>query len=234
MTSVGRTATIRLGLGGGGAQLLSVGKEAVNRVIALPDFGATLGGRKPRKRLRVEVVILSEPATGGAARPLATEAHAREALESAQTIFEREAGTVLFFDDWPRIRTIAEPAPHAALHVGCGASSWTQDLGEAGAYFRRMRSASGGVAGIGGRGEPITVFVVRDVAGKNGCSLGPLSAYVTVDRVRGPLIAHELGHSCGLWHSRSSGNLMLPAADSGTMTRLQQAVFRTSRHVTLA
>ena len=62
--------------------------------------------------------------------------------------------------------------------------------------------------------------------------MGPLSDYVTVDRVRGPLIAHELGHCCGLWHTKEAGNLMLPAANSETMTRTQQAIFRNSRHVT--
>jgi hypothetical protein len=85
---------------------------------------------------------------------------------------------------------------------------------------------------VTGYGEPIGVFVVRDIAGKGGCSMGPLSDYVTVDRVRGTLIAHELGHCCGLWHSGDAGNLMHPAANTETMTRSQRAIFRNSRHVT--
>ena len=157
----------------------------------------------------------------------------REALLVADELFRREANTELVWDDWPRIHTVEEPAPGHVLDVDCGARSWTQDLGEAGAYFRGKQR---GVASFGraatGYGEPIAVFVVRDIAGKGGCSLGPLSDYVTVDRVRGRLIAHELGHSCGLRHSRDTGNLMIPTADSETMTRAQQAVFRNSPHVT--
>jgi hypothetical protein len=135
------------------------------------------------------------------------------------------------------VHTIAEPAPEHALDVACGTASWRQDLGDAGAYFRsRLSEALGrstvSAGTVTGYGEPIGVFVVRDIAGKAGCSMGPLSDYVTVDRVRGTLIAHELGHCCGLWHTKEAGNLMLPAANTETMTRTQQAIFRNSRHVT--
>jgi hypothetical protein len=130
------------------------------------------------------------------------------------------------------------PAPAAALDVDCGARSWRQDLGEAGRYFRTtraeaLRGASSPAGGVTGYGGPVAVFVVRDIAGKAGCSMGPLSDYVTVDRVRGALIAHELGHACGLWHTKADGNLMLPAANREELTRTQVAVFRNSRHVTL-
>ena len=240
-TGVAATYGQRAGraLAGGGSQLLHVGTEAVNRALGAPGFVANLTGRGGRKRMRVCAVILSAPAEGdGAGRPLATEEKVRDALLLADEIFRREANTELFWPGWPRIHTIEAPAPDYALHVRCGTGSWTEDLGDAGVYFRNTLSAVlGGSAStarsVSGYGEPIAVFVVRDVAGKAGCSLGPLSDYVTVDRVRGRLIAHELGHCCGLWHVKDAGNLMLPAADSEDMTRAQQAIFRNSRHVTV-
>jgi hypothetical protein len=83
---------------------------------------------------------------------------------------------------------------------------------------------------------PVTVFVVRDVLGKAGCSLGPLVDYVTVDmgalksRTRRVLV-HELGHACGLPHSGAAGNLMLPRRMGERLQPWQVAVLRTSRHV---
>jgi hypothetical protein len=235
-----RYQVVGRGLLGGGSQLLNVGAEAVNRALGLPGLVANLSGVESRKRLRVRAVILSAPAEGEAGPagggPLASEEKVRDALCEADEIFRREANTELFWGDWPRIRTTRDPAPDYALDVSCGTGSWTQDLGRAGAYFRKLLAAQDGnpssARSVVGYGEPIAVFVVRDVAGKAGCSLGPLSNYVTVDRVRGRLIAHELGHCCGLWHVEDAGNLMRPAADSGAMTRAQRAVFRNSRHVT--
>jgi len=86
-------------------------------------------------------------------------------------------------------------------------------------------------------GAPLTVFVVRDVVGKCGCSLGPFGDYVTVDaeglggRTR-RILAHELGHSCGLRHKRDERNLMRPKGPGEELTAWQTAVFRSSRHVT--
>jgi hypothetical protein len=229
---VGAARAARLGLAGAGAELLNAGTEVVNRVLGVPGLAANLAGHARPKRLRVCAVILRAPD-----RPLATEQAVREALEVADGIFRREAETELVWDEWPRVHTVEDPSPGYALDVDCGANSWKQDLGGAGAYFRRtLEEALGDASAAGaratGHARPIGVFVVRDIAGKAGCSLGPLSDYVTVDRVRGPLIAHELGHSCGLWHTKEDGNLMLPAANREAMTRVQRAIFRNSRHVT--
>ena len=222
----------RLGLAGAAAELLNAGTDLANRVLGAPALAANLSGWVRPKRLRTCAVILGTR-HGAGVRPLAAEAAVREALHEAAAIFRRRANVELVFGEWPKVVTAAEPAPDAALDVACGRGSWLEDLGEAGAYFRRMHAlAGGGGASVTGYAEPITVFVVRDVAGKAGCSMGPLSDYVTVDRVRGPLIAHELGHACGLWHTGEPGNLMLPAATSEEMTRLQRAIFRNSRHVT--
>ena len=128
------------------------------------------------------------------------------------------------------------PAPAAALDAPCTSQGlWRTDLGPAGGFFRGLR-IRGGLRFIG-RGAPLTVFVVRDVVGKCGCSLGPLGDYVTVDaeglggRTR-RILAHELGHSCGLRHKPDERNLMRPKGPGEELTVWQTAVFRSSRHVT--
>ena len=90
---------------------------------------------------------------------------------------------------------------------------------------------------VTGSGGPITVFVVRDVLGKAGCSLGPLVDHVTVDMTaltgrRLRVLAHELGHACGLPHSSADENLMLPKGMGDRLQPWQIAIFRSSRHVT--
>lgn len=117
------------------------------------------------------------------------------------------------------------------------------EFGEAGEYFAKH---------TGGWGWlrmnlyfPITVFVVRDITGKIGCSLGPLTDYVTIDTtlttganpISGVLsestMAHELGHCCGLLHRDDTKNLMYPDHGRGdNITGWQKYVVRTCRHCT--
>jgi len=82
----------------------------------------------------------------------------------------------------------------------------------------------------------VTVFIVRNISNKGGCSLGPLADYVTLEagmlnRARHRLLAHEVAHACGLWHSKVKANLMFPRGPGATLTRWQAAILRGSRHV---
>jgi hypothetical protein len=160
------------------------------------------------------------------------EAELDDALADARAIFADEASVEVVPVDEGLLAVAGGSAPAAALDAPCSDSGlWRADLGPAGSYFR-PRAARG--AGIG-RGAPVTVFVVRDVVGKCGCSLGPLGDYVTIDP-RGlelrRILAHELAHSCGLAHRSAEGNLMRPRAPGPELTAWQRAVLRSSRHVT--
>ena len=89
---------------------------------------------------------------------------------------------------------------------------------------------------ISGYGAPLMVFVVEDLAGFGGCSLGWLSDYVTVKTNSLKTTAHELGHACNLLHQKDAHNLMHPSSmrlEPVTLTAWQIAVLRASRHVTL-
>ena len=65
-----------------------------------------------------------------------------------------------------------------------------------------------------------------------GCSLGPLTDYVTVRADQPVCLAHELGHACSLLHTQAAANLMNPTCGGVHLSRWQVAVLRASRHVT--
>jgi hypothetical protein len=204
-------------------------REAGNRVVGLPEAGGTLAGSRRPKKLRLSVAILRDER----GRPVATPADVVPALDETRRILREQLAIQLVPAADPLIRTLEPPAPREALDAPCAEGSYRADLGLGGAFFRRF-AARGAATGSG---APITVFVVRDVLGKAGCSLGPLVDYVTVDitaltgRTKRVLV-HELGHACGLPHSRTAANLMLPKRMGESLQPWQAAVVRSSRHVT--
>ncbi|MBL7694076.1 MAG: hypothetical protein JNK91_04475 [Ferruginibacter sp.] len=132
----------------------------------------------------------------------------------------------------------------AAIAGGRSGGALSNEFSEAGSYFAK-NTAGWGWLRMNFQ-FPITIFIVRDIEGKIGCSLGPLTDYVTIGTTptTGPNpisgvsseynMAHELGHCCGLlFHSDDMKNLMYP--DHGRDNNVkswQKALVRTSRHCT--
>jgi Matrixin len=213
----------------GFTQGLNVLRETGNRVVGIPELAGSLAGSRRPKMLRIRVVILRDEQ----GRPVAGAEDVEPSLAEARRVLRESLAIDLVPAAEPVVRTLETPAPAAALDSPCAEGSYRADFGPGGAFFRRHHE----LGGITGSGTPITVFVVRDVVGKAGCSLGPLVDHVTVDmsaltgrRLR--VLAHELGHACGLPHSSAAENLMLPKGMGDRLQAWQIAVFRSSRHVT--
>lgn len=169
-----------------------------------------------------------------------------DAIAVAKETFRAQLNTRIRAADGVMIETLDFPAPAAALEVHCGAGALADDLASpAGRYFRRHLAGVAPTWLTFGYGTPITAFVVENVVDMNGCSLGPLTDYVTVDLTgmayltthsdrRPSTLAHELVHACGLGHAARKSNLMYRTRERGRrLNRLQKAIARGSRHVTV-
>lgn len=214
------------GLGQGGRLIA----EASNRLVGGADLLANLAGWQLPKNLRLRVVILRDEMGQALAEPQAV----LPSILELSAIFRRVAAVRLLPAD-PMLITVGQPSPAAALDVHCEDGAWQEDFGPAGAYFRRLcaKNVPGRLLGYG---EPITVFIVRQISNKGGCSLGLLTNYVTLKASTlsrsHTLLAHEVGHACGLLHRPDKPNLMYPNGPGKELTTWQAAILRNSRHVT--
>jgi hypothetical protein len=211
-------------------EMFNLIKETLNRLVKLPELLLALVGFRFDKKLRLRVVVLRDER----GLPLAGNEEVMPAYEEAQRILARMAGVTIEPAGW-RVVTAPHAAPKAALDVRCTDGAWRDDLTEGGAFFRSLMATTAAGTAIG-YGAPLTVFVVRSMTTHNGCSLGPAADYVTIEartlkRTR-RLLAHEVAHACGLWHSKKPNNLMIPAGPGEELSGWQAAILRTSRHVT--
>jgi hypothetical protein len=209
----------------------------LHRLLGLPELVGSLAGFRPRKRLRLQLVILRD----SAGAPLVEPHEVQTAVDAAKTAFITAANVVveppIGSDDI--VELYAEQNPVYVLEPECNWGGFKHNFTEVGRWFRatsKPRTARGGVV----------IFVVEDVRKKAGCFMGLVDfGYVDGAAFRSAIagspseglppltVAHELGHGCDLLHRKDPANLLAPAGKERTahLSRWQRAVLRSSRHV---
>ena len=206
---------------------------------------AALAGRRGSLRVLRVCVVVQRDEHGV---PVAEAGDVQDALAWASGVFRTQAGVCLVPEGWapgeelgvpaddPRFVTVAdEISGPPTLDVTCTVRSWLADLGASGKGFRQLVRAAGG-RGLPGYGTPVWVLAVRSFTSRHlGCSLGPLTDHVTV-RFAGErtTLAHELGHACGLWHTRPGTLMDRRSSRSPRLASWQAWMVRASRHVLAA
>ncbi|MDQ2846271.1 MAG: hypothetical protein M3Y77_07965 [Actinomycetota bacterium] len=226
-------------LGGAMRELATTTRSAISDVTSgaahVGELAADrLAGRRPGPAvLRVAVVILSD-----GSGPLCSEQDVRPSLARADEIFTAQAGIRVRAVS---VRTVTEPAPDEALDPRANQKLLLDDVLGRTETYRRYLPAPGGI------GSPVTVMVVREIAGRTtGCSLGMTADWVICQRTlfdsSNPnsgdetVVAHELGHALNLPHHRDPANLMFPGSSPpndlrGTaLLRWQSLLLNANRH----
>ena len=219
-----------------------------NLLLVLPgiisitlDFVLNLAGLHIQKKMRVGVVVLNAPGVGDLARP----EEIMQGMNFAERVFLDQANvkvipitenaSVVSEDTALWLRYESHPSPEAILNVHCNMTALLEDLWLAGSHFEyhmATRWFDSNFRRVFGLGAPIIVFVVRGIESFGGCSLGPLSDYITIMPNRLICIAHELGHACNLPHTEDPSNILHHVrCDQPRLTAWQAAVLRASRHV---
>lgn len=218
-------------------------------------------GRRPEKLLRVCVHMpnqlafnVVDPATG-----LTNLQAAIDQLQEAKDIYRREANIRLvpavrdrhlfrfrtaFSADEPVDRTWIHVVdyPPELLDVTCNWDAFVDSLGLEGSRFafQGAQCLRGNMRKLAGYGPSVRVFFVRSHAAARGCALsGWLTDYATVN-VEGaattPLpdtAAHEIGHTCSLWHTNDPPLLMTTPNRTNSLLRgWQSVIVRSSKFVT--
>ena len=227
----------------------TLGKTAVGMTLDLAS-GATrigeaasdaFGGRARRPGvLRVQVLILRDEQ----GRPLCAPDAVAPALRTADRILSEYAGIRVRVVD---CRVLDDIPPPAALDPRANRGLLVDDvLGRTDFYRRRPTPSGTAMADL--LGAPVSVMVVRNIAGRTtGCSLGVSADWVitqaalydrhnphTYDET---VLAHELGHALNLPHHRNPDNLMFPESSPPThvrgqsLTGWQRALIQGNRHV---
>lgn len=199
--------------------------ETVHRLVI--NIFDTLFGffNWPEKRLRVRIFILQDQQ----ADPILSPADLDTAIEYVKRSFKKNFNTRLLphKNKQPFTEILQKKAPYEALYAKGNIGALADEVKIAGVFF---------ASNLSGSFYPITAFVVLDIDHASGCSLGPLTDYVTLDphgARNASTLAHEIAHACGLWHLRSKSNLLWRTFSRGDEVKWwQKNIFRSSRHVT--
>lgn len=188
--------------------------------------------------LRMHLVILSDEK----GRPLVQPVALGPALRRADEVFQAGARIRV---RCTRIRTVKEPAPKAALDPRANRALLLDHVMGKTDFISRHVGRPPLLSPVG---DPITVVIVRKIAGNaTACSLGGTADWVicqaslfnsrnsrTYDET---VLAHELGHAMNLPHLRDPANLMHPMSTAPDRLRgvelrsWQAAIIRANRHV---
>lgn len=249
--------------------LLNIIKTVVYAVASLPDAILTLLGIMPEKKMKLLVIIQNDSSREPVVKDINVVLRDIQFLINTFRIemnirvlptnyfiynsaFSRDNNPLQDY-----VKTDDSVSSDRTLDVCCDSCAAGDDLTSIGTSFNllmmRLGFSTNGRRLIG-YGAPIIAFAVRSYTdGKAGCSLGPLSDYVTVkfnETQNGgvlPLdeltpdksldaitdLAHEVGHCCSLPHKTDSNNLMNPSPNrTGELTIWQKTLVRASRHVT--
>ena len=214
--------------------------EIIWRLIGLVDFGASLIGIRPRKKMYFGVII---PVINGVA--IATQANVQPQVDAVIEIYDRTCNIDARFTGY--CETSIAP-PDGTIVVNCDLGGFFEDWWLKGSWFEfvsRTCKFESNWRRISGYGGELLGFVVNNVTPDGasfitiGCSFAATHDYVAIEGAAGitpSTLAHELGHACLLPHDTGDpANLMSPIAPSiaqPTLSNLQSATVRWSRHVT--
>ena len=206
--------------------------EIIWRAAGLIDFGASLIGVRPRKKMYFGVIVPSVDGT-----PIVTDADIQRQVDAAVDFYDRTCNINLIFTGI--CHTTISPPP-GGLRVGCDGDGFFNDWWIGGSYFEyasatcKLKDSFRRVIGLGAE---IIVFIVQDVTpvNTNGCSFASTHNYVLIEAQptdQAFVAAHEMGHACWLPHDGDPANLMSPVTPSAnpTLTNVQISLVRWSKH----
>ena len=178
----------------------------------------------PQKKLRIKILLLQDQQIPGLRID-----ELDLAINNAKNIFKQKFNVILLpvTNDQQYAEVSDIVAPVYVLYTKGGQGALIEEFKNAGNFFAQNLTAPI---------YTVTVFIVTDIKGATGCSLGPLTDYITLDNEGArdaTILAHELAHACGLWHLDDKTNLLWNKRDRGDKIRWwQKNIFRGSRHVT--
>ena len=205
--------------------IIRIAAEGLHRFL-LNIFDSFFGFLNwPGKKIRLKIFILKDEKDD----PVMPVEELTTSIEYAKWLFKKSFNIKLLphKSDEPFVEILQKLSPREALRVKCNAGAYGEEFKKAGNFFS---------ANLAAPIYTITAFVVTDIGGKQGCCIGPVTDYLTITPGGVKLhsvLAHEIGHCCGLWHMKTKTNFMWVSSTRGEdVTWWQKNLFRASRHVT--